>query len=220
MLIGESRLWERNEETLHARLESVNEEVLISREEQQCLLKDMKDQLRENNRLVRAGNTVTAKIMESLRLEWIQSLSLEVKKVMQSIFITPLLTYKIFRDSQGRLPSHLERRLYQEPFVLEDSHGRIKPIYMDCINSWDAFHAWIDVQFRELHGHKLVRDKDYVLHEEAVNRDIELGRPWESAFLPGQKIVMCMIIVDYTDALCCPQCFLDLSNPYDAETKW
>ena len=220
MLIGERRLLERNEETLHARLESVNEEVLISMEEQRCLLKDIKDQLHENNRLVRAGNMITAKIMESLRLEWVQNLSLEFKKVMQSIFVTPLLTYQMFRDSRGRLPSHLERCLYQEPFVLEDSHGRVKPIYMDCINSWDAFHAWLDVQFRGLHGHKSVRDKGYVLHEAATNRDIELGRPWELAFLPGQKIVMCMIIVDYIDSICCPQCFLDSPVPYDAEIKW
>ena len=220
MLIGERHLLERNEEALYARLGNVHEETIISVDKQRCLLKDIKDQLHENNRLIRAGNTVTAKIMESLRLEWVQNLSLEFKRVIQSIFHTPLLTCKIIRDSRGRPPSHLERCLYQEPFVLEDSHGRIKPIYMDCINSWDAFHAWLDVQFRGLHGHQMVQDKGYVLHEAAANRDIELGRPWESTFLPGQKIVMCTIIVDYTDSICCPQCFLDSPVPYDAEIKW
>lgn len=220
LLTQQSHLTKLNDEKLHARLESSEEKVAISIKEQRFLLNEIKDQLHENNNQVRAGNAVTSKIVGSLRVDWIRSLSLDIKKFMQGIFVTTFATYKVVLDIRGRLPSHLERCLYQEPFVLEDSHGRIKPVHMDCINSWDAFDAWLEVQFRDLQGFTRVQNRDYVLHESAANRDIERRRPWETAFLPGQRIVMCMLFIDYTDSTCCPKCFLESPVTKDSDIKW
>lgn len=154
----------------------------ISTQEQHLLLDGIKDQVQRNNEQVRAGVAVTSNLIEGLRIDWIRSLGTNLKKFMQGIFVTTFATYKVVLDIRGHLPSHLERCLYQEPFILEDSHGRIKPVYMDCINSWDAFDAWLEVQFCDLQGQTRVQNKEYVLHESAANRDIERRRPWENAF--------------------------------------
>ena len=199
-------------------LESVKE-MSFSLEEDRRLLIDIRDQTHENNCLVRSSTfSTTAKIVESL--DWIRNLSMELGRVSQSISIIPWLIYQLFSGSRGQLPSYLERRLYQEPFYLRDSHGRITPIPLDFVRCWSDFQALLDERFRGLHGHKVVQDKRYVLHEAAEDRDIEPWRPWETAFKAGQKIVMCIIIVDYTDWLGCPQCWLDSPVPYDTEIEW
>lgn len=209
-----------NDEKLHARLVSSEKKAENLSQEQQLLLSEIKDQLQRNNEQVRAGNAITSKIVETLRADWIQSLSFNLKRLMQGILVTTFATYKVVLEIRGRLPNRLERSLYQEPFLLEDSHGRIKPIYMDCISSWPAFDAWLEVQFCDLQGHKRVQNKDYVLHESAANRDIERRSPWENAFLPAQRIVMCMIFVEDTGSICCPKCFLKSPTAKDSDIKW
>ena len=208
------------DEKLHARLESSEERTAATIQEQRSVLDEIKDQLDENDKRIRAGNAMTSKIIESLGLDWIRSLGLDIKKFMQAIFMTTFATYRAVADIQGRLPSNLERCLYQEPFVLEDSHGRIKPVYLDCINSWDAFNAWLEVQFRGLKGHMKVQRNQYVLHDIAANRDITHQCPWETAFLPGHRVVMCMLFVEEVDSSLCPKCFSKSPAVKDSETKW
>ena len=138
---------------------------------------------------------------------------------MQSITVTASAIYRVVIDIQGRLPSHLERCLYQNPFILEDAHTRRKPIYMDCINSWDAFDAWLEVQFRGLPGHAMVQHKLYVLHDNSTNTDIDPFRPWEMAFLPGQRIVMCMLFLELFASSRCPRCSLE-SPVTESDIEW
>ncbi|KAL8788879.1 MAG: hypothetical protein Q9195_007093 [Heterodermia aff. obscurata] len=198
---------EIDDEKLHARLESSEEKNAITIKEQRLILGEIKNQLDENDKQIRAGNAMTSKIFESLGFDWIRSLSVDIRKFMRAIFMTTFATYKAVADTQGRLPSNLERCLYQGPFVLEDSHGRIKPIYLDCINSWDAFDAWLELQYRGHFGRELVQENVYVLHDVAGNRDIEHECPWETAFLPGHRVVMCMLFYEDPNVKHCPKCF-------------
>ena len=68
------------------------------------------------------------KATEALRLDWIRSLGQELKTSMWVIFSTTVAIYKEMTIIRARLPSQLERCLYQEPFILEDSIGRIAPV--------------------------------------------------------------------------------------------
>ena len=192
-------------------------------QEQSLVLDEIKDQLDENNEQVRLGNALTSKIIDSLGLDWIRSLSLDIKKFMHGIFIATFATYHAVADIQGRLPSRLERCLYQEPFILEDCHGRVKPIYLDCITSWDAFDAWLEVQFRGLDGHQMVQERSYVLHDIAANKDILSPirrRRWETAFLPGQRVVMCMLFLKFESVDCCLRCAFKPPFAMDIEIQW
>ena len=187
--------------------------------EQTLLLKDISGEVRENNMQIRAANNAISRLVRSVNIEWIRSLNVDIKRLLQNISLTVSATYEVMLNIQGRLPSHLERRLYQEPFVLEDAHKRFKPIYMDCISSWEAFDAWLEVQFRGLPGHAMVQDVRYVLHESASNRDIQRHRSWDQAFLPGQKIVMCMLFEDRFASSCCPKCNLE-SPITEVDIEW
>ncbi len=199
---------------------SSEEKAEIAIQKQHHLLKEIRDCLHENNKLTHAESWATPEIIESLRVDWTRSLGRFLNRCLQSILMTTFTTYKMVIDIRGRLPSHLERCLHQEPFLLEDSHGRIRPIYMDCINSWDAFDAWLEIQFRDLPGYRKVQNKHYVLHETVSNRDIERQRPWENAFLPGQRIVMCVLFTAYFGSNHCPRCFIESSAAVDSDVKW
>lgn len=146
---------ELNNTKLNARLESSAEEVKASAKDQRLLLNQLKDQLDEHKAQIQSGNVVTSRIAE--RFEWVQSLGQDIKSFMHGIFVTTFATYKIMVEIRSLLPSQLERSLYEEPFVLEDPLGRVFPITMQFINSWDAFDAVMDLQFRNLPGYRMVQ---------------------------------------------------------------
>ena len=200
---------------LYSRIEAGDE----AQREQTVLLRNISGQVQENDRQIRAGNAAISRLVGLVNIEWIRNLNIDIKRVLQNISLTVSSTYEVMLNIQGRLPSHLERRLYQEPFVLEDAHNRLKPIYMDCISSWEFFDAWLEVQFRGLPGHEMVQEQRYVLHESATNRDILRHRSWDHAFLPGQKIVMCMLFEDSFASSCCPKCDVETSVT-EADIKW
>ena len=187
--------------------------------EQILLLNNISSQVRENNKQIRAGNTAISRLVGSVNIEWFRSLNVDIKRLLQNIFLTVSTTYEVILNIQRRLPSHLERRLYQAPFELEDAHNRIRPVHMDCITSWEEFDAWLEVRFRDWPGHAMVQNQRYVLHESATNRDIQRHRPWDRAFLPGQKIVMCMLFEERFASSRCPKC--DLESPVtEVDIEW
>lgn len=118
-----------------------------SSKKQQLLLEDVNGKLEENNKQVRAANAVTLRILEALRLDWIRQLGNELKSLMRKIYIINVATYKAIIDIRRCLPSHLERSLYQEPFILEDAMGRIAPVHMQFISSWEAFDCVLELRF-------------------------------------------------------------------------
>ena len=100
---------------------------------------------------------MTTKIWESPRLGWIQQLGEEMKCFMRKIVITNIAIYKAILEVRGRLPSQLERSLYQEPFILEDGIGRIAPVHMQFIHSWTAFDSVMEIRFEGFQGHQMVQ---------------------------------------------------------------
>ena len=137
-----------SDQRLHARLNLSEESTESSSQEQRLLLKDANDKLDENNKQIRAGNAITLKLSEALSLDWVRQLGNELKTFMRKIFVVNRATYKAVMDIQTCLPSHLERTLYQEPFILEDAIGRIAPVHMQFINSWEAFDSVLELRFR------------------------------------------------------------------------
>lgn len=115
--------------------------------QQQLLLEDVKGKLEESNKQVRAGNAVTLIILEALRLDWIRQLGNELKSFMRKIYVINVATYKAIIDIRRCLPSHLERSLYQEAFILEDAVGRIAPVHMQFFSSWEAFDSVLESRF-------------------------------------------------------------------------
>ena len=192
-------------EGLDTRLENSARQLEASTWEQQRRLTGISAQLDEEIKQVRSVSLVTSKIAE--RFEWLQNLSQDIKSFMQGIFVMTRATYLIAIDIRSRLPIQSERSLYSEIVILEDSIGRTFLIPTQTIDSWDAFDAIVEVQFRNQQGYHMIRRQEYVLHESSANRDIERRFPWKAEISPGQRIVMCMLFADFSELDCCPSCY-------------
>jgi hypothetical protein len=119
------------------------------------------------------------------------------------------------------LPSQLERSLYQELFILEDAIGRMTPVHMQFVSSWEAFDAVLEMRFRNMQGYRKVLDKEYVFQERAAGRVIDRSRSFEATFLPGQKIVMTMLFNETGgSATSCPRCQSTSDQLQDSDIQW
>ena len=125
-----------NEERVHERLDRSDNSMQSSTNEQRQLWTKFEDQVDENNKLISSENAVASQIMK--RVNWIRTLGQDMKTMMQGIFTMTFLTFRAVTDIRNYLVSHLERPLYKEPMILEDSLGRSFPISLQFISSWDA----------------------------------------------------------------------------------
>lgn len=194
-------------------------------DKQAAVLLSIQERLDNTNHLITAGNTVTSKIADALRLDWLRQLGSELKGFMRRIIAMNIATYHAVISIQTALPNHLERGLIEEPFILEDAIGRIAPVHLQFVTSWEAFNAVLQIRFRDLQGFKKVTEKQYGLQDKATGRDIEQTRLWERAFLPGQRVEMSFIFdsvgneADCGKKSTCPGCQTTSANPTDIEIQ-
>ncbi|CRG92826.1 hypothetical protein PISL3812_09897 [Talaromyces islandicus] len=96
----------------------------------------------------------------------------------------------------------------QQPVSFEDAHGRIVPIHVEFINSFDAFQAVLEVRFRDLPGLRKVQKMEYELHDSVSRRRVNLHSPWESIFLPGRNVAMSIVFRrPQAQTSSCPGCY-------------
>jgi hypothetical protein len=193
-------------------------------ETQDALIVEVRDRLKENNSLISIGNTVTTKIADTLRLDWFRKLGSELKSLMERIFTTNVAIYKAVVSLQAGLPSYLERSMIQEPFILEDAIGRMSPVHMQFISSWEAFDAVLELRFRTVQGHKKVKNKEYVIQEHVTRREIRRNQPWEVSFLPGQRVDMSLVFESQEQKelpqTTCPRCQTASTELQDSDIQW
>jgi hypothetical protein len=205
-------------------LTAVNQQHEANLNKQDAILITINDRLDDTNRLIDSGNSVTNKIADALRLDWLRQLGTELKGYMRRIIAMNVATYHAVISIQSALPGRLERGLIEEPFILEDAIGRIAPVHLQFVTSWDAFNAVLEIRFREIQGFNKIKQKQYGLQDKATKRDIEQTRPWQRAFLPGQRIEMSFLFdtqdnqSDLSDVTC-PGCQTTSANPTDTEMQ-
>ena len=56
-----------------------------------------------------------------------------------------------------------------------------------------AFEAVLEVRFRQLPGHRKIKQREYALRNNALERDVEKSLAFTRCFLPGKRIDMSMI---------------------------
>lgn len=214
-----------NEKKLNARLTHSEIKAEDEVQKQTAIVAEVRDRLKENKKLILA---VATKVSDALHFDWFRQLGSELKTMMNKIFRTNLATYEAVVSIQRVLPSHLERSMFRDPFILEDAIGRISPVHMDFITSWEAFDAILLLRFQDVQGFKKVQNKEYALQEHATKREIKRTRPWECAFLPGQRIDMSLVFVKKAPAeqseeipsTSCPNCHAVSDKSQDYEIQW
>lgn len=167
---------------------------------------------------------MATKIADTMRLEWLKKLSTELKSLMAGVFVTNVAVYRAVLALQACLPSRLERVLIQEPFILEDAIGRISPVHLQFISSWEAFDAVLELRFQDVQGFSKVQNKEYVLQEHATRREVSRNRPLEVSILPGQRVEMAVVFENRERQVLtqttCPGCQSPSTQSQNSEIHW
>jgi len=195
-------------------------------------LSKISDTATETKSLVDQTNSISNHIVKWLAK--IGELCIEAKATMAKILFVNMATYKMVLALKTSLPGYLERSMFNEPFILEDAIGRISPVHLQFISSWEAFGAVLETRFRGIQGHEKIRRGHWTLQDHATGREISRRRNWEGAFLPGQRVNMSLLFQRETTietfgsstrvpASCqaaCPRCQADVSDSHDIEIHW
>ncbi|KAF2274241.1 uncharacterized protein EI97DRAFT_435336 [Westerdykella ornata] len=176
----------------------------------------------QNNRIVQQNLSMTSSIAQALRLSWLRHLPAELKTLMSRIVTMHMETYQaILRIHSLLLSGAPEKSLIEEPFILEDAIGRVAPVHLQFITSWDAFEAVLESRFKNMPGSNKVCSKLYQLQEAGTGREIDKRRPWQRAFRPGQRVNMSLLFesaLNEQDWMStCPGCRATSANALDAE---
>lgn len=129
---------------------------------------------------------------------------------------------------QLAVPGYSERILIHQAFILEDAIGRVTPVHLQFVNSWEAFDAILEARFRGIQGLRKIQSKHFTLQEKKTGREVSREWNWEGAFISGQHIDMSLIFQheaqDHSvrSEECCPSCHKTLGGPQssDLETIW
>lgn len=170
---------------------------------------------------------IATAILACFPLDYIRRMSSKTQNFSLDICVTTCATYQMVRDIHGRLPSHLERALIQEPVILMDTLGQIRPIPIQCFSSWGSLESYLEYEYRDSVVHNEILGKKYAFLNgwgddglECWQRDpIERWHPWELSFRPGQKVMMSAFFENVPLAYSCPSC-CEYSRGLTEDRKW
>lgn len=103
---------------------------------QEALLANIKSSLDENRKETQAAKSEVQAIGSGF--DFVRNLGAELVFFMQKIWNINILTYKAIVTLQSRLPPQLERCWTQEPVTLRDALGRVTPVHLEFIESWEV----------------------------------------------------------------------------------
>jgi hypothetical protein len=119
---------------------------------------------------------------------------LDLGKAVGKLFEISMNAHQLILGIQSAIKHPLPIPIHrQQPVYFEDAHGRIAPLHLEFINSWEAFEAVLTVRFRNGPGLEKVQRREYILHDSQSKMGIDFETPWKGAFLPGQQVVMSMM---------------------------
>jgi hypothetical protein len=110
--------------------------------------------------------------------------------------------------------------LRQQPVQFLDAANRFAPFYLEFINSLEAFLAVLQVRFQGL-GEEKIRKREFYLQDFATRHPIDISRPWDLCFFPGQSVEMSMTFEQAgpTDSTICPACGINADGLWQ-DGKW
>ncbi|KAF2802488.1 uncharacterized protein BDZ99DRAFT_551327 [Mytilinidion resinicola] len=140
----------------------------------------------------------------------------DLRDLMTEVLKTNLQTYELVLKMQTAIPPQVER---QQPVYFLDACGQLAPFHLEFISSTEAFLAVLKVKFRDRGARKIERS-EFVLEDTITNREIDLRRPWDICFRPGQRVSMSMCFNDFNANIECPACHTSISAQTDQAIDW
>ncbi|KAH8589052.1 hypothetical protein B0O99DRAFT_677018, partial [Bisporella sp. PMI_857] len=123
--------------TMDARLEGAQRKDNDMNNQQLAILGTIQSMLNENGRQLQIQGTNSSRLME--RLNYCATLGTNLKSLVGRIWTLSFKTYNVMADLQSRIPKEFGPFWIQEPVFLTDALGRVAPIHLELINSWDVF---------------------------------------------------------------------------------
>lgn len=158
---------------------------------QEAALNTLRSEIQSNSALASSMTSMLRTM--SQQFTWFTNLLVSVKSLLSQGFRLNLATYRAVMSIQQSLGHSMDRTLIQDPFVLEDPLGRVAPVHLQFITSWNAFYAVLVTRFEGLPGHNKIERREFVLQERATGREISGNDPWEIAFRPGASVLMSLV---------------------------
>lgn len=160
------------------------------------------------------------------KVTFLTQATLDIKKSVSQIASMVLSVSREVASFRVLLTT-LERPITDEYFTLEDALGRIYPIHLRTITSWDAFDFVLSEKFKGEKGAHRVRHGRYELLDYATRREIEQDANWGRTFLPRQKIAMSLFCKESgisapnaTRPTSCPRCMHPSSCGSSTQVQW
>ena len=198
---------------------------------QDAALQEIRSRLDENEKQVTRSHCLSSKLTE--RVEWIKHLGCELRSLIQQVIRVSFRNYRLLVRIDKAVTAGICRPMTEEPIIFEDALGRIAPIHLRFISSWEAFDAILLIRFKNRAGFEMVKRKEYTLHEQSTNREIDQAADWDTSIIPGEKINMSLTFkIDSSqqrrasrkrrrslDANC-PYCYATSSQPAGSVVQW
>lgn len=142
----------------------------------------------------------------------------EVKALVSRLLTVNVQVFKTIVDIQSRVPRQIS--FFSEPVVFEDAIGRVFPIPLDLITSWESLEIVLTRKFENTPGAAKVRRGEYSLENRLTGRDVNRALAWESCLIPGQRIDMSVVFNSPHRTTRCPNCQLEVDGERDKSSEW
>lgn len=147
-----------------------------------------------------------SQIMESVSSGVVQGK--RILEMTAKIIQTNVQVFHIVLEIQSyitKLPSQIDR---QQPVFLVDALGREMPFHLEFILSAEALTAVLKSNLKNIgSGPDKIERGEFVIQDSALKRDIDLSRPWDVCFHPGQRVDMSMVFASRRALIqACPAC--------------
>lgn len=107
---------------------------------------------------------------------------------MTNIWTLSFGSYGILLDLQTRVPREFGPCWIQEPLTLTDALGRVAPLHLELVNSWEVFEAVLEALFLNFLGDRKIKRREYAISDGSSEQDLVRSQSFVSAFLPGRCI--------------------------------
>ncbi|KAL8902722.1 MAG: hypothetical protein Q9207_004434 [Kuettlingeria erythrocarpa] len=187
-----------HDENQRRRFKRVKQDQDRSSAMQQAMLEEIKTRIEENHSEVQAARIDIQSIGSGIVR--FRQLGADILSLMQRIWSGNIMTYRANITLQSQLPRQLERTWAQEPVMLKDPLGRVTPVHLEFVETFEIFQAVLEMRFDQLPGNRKVQRKEYALHADQSKQEIDTALAFRRWFRPGQHIHMIMVVGCGTNA--------------------
>ena len=161
-------------------------------------------------------SAITATVAESVRQ------GRQLLEASAQIVQTNLRVFQVVHDihlSILGIPGQVQR---QQPVYLIDVFNKESPFHLEFVRSANGLLAVLKDNLKETGcGPGMIDRGEFVVEELGTQKVIDLTKPWDNCFYPGQRVAMSMVFkalgqINST----CPRCGNGHDDPMEKEITW